>query len=97
MSKELKGKNLFEYNGIICTDNIPKNIFISITKEQYIEYMQLKKEIEKQKDLYEKLLNGYNERVKEIENSISKDKIKEIIENHYPDVAISKLYELLEV
>ena len=29
-------------------------------------------------------------------NSISKDKIREIIEKHYPDVAITKLNELLE-
>lgn len=28
--------------------------------------------------------------------TISRDKIKEILDNHYPDVAVQKLYELLE-
>lgn len=46
MSKELKGKNLFNGNVIISKDNIPENMFISITKEQYAEYMQLKQERE---------------------------------------------------
>ena len=130
MSEELKGKNLFEYNGIINTDNIPKNMFISITKEQYIEYMQQKETIEQQqKEIEElkenisaftdkKLKNIINNQQKEIEelkkelkrqgnvreieeefiekNYISKNKIKEIIEKHYPDVAITKLNELLE-
>ena len=56
MSEEEKiGKNLFKYNGIIYTDNIPKNMFISITKEQYIEYMQQKETIEKQQKEIEEL------------------------------------------
>lgn len=60
MNEEEKiGKNLFEYNGIIYTDNIPKNMFISITKEQYAEYMQQKEEIERLKNLLVKA--GYKE------------------------------------
>ena len=56
MTEEEKiGKNLFEYNGIIYTDNIPKNMFLSITKEQYIEYMQQKETIKKQQKEIDKL------------------------------------------
>ena len=55
MSEEKIGKNLFEYNGIIYTDNIPKNMFISITKEQYVEYMQQKETIEQQQKVIDKM------------------------------------------
>ena len=80
MSEELKGKNLFEYNGIIYTDNIPKNMFLSITKEQYVEYMQQKEKIEKQQEEIEELkkdkkalVDNYN---KVLGSFISKDKIR---------------------
>lgn len=119
MSEKLKGKNLFKYNGIINTDNIPKNMFISITKEQYVEYMQQKETIEQQQEEIQELKKvikmveiykayGIPEDVEMVimrkddllnntnNEFISKDKIKEIIEKHYPDVAIVKLQELLE-
>lgn len=53
-------------------------------------------------ETYLKIIVAENNRLEDIEddrdcNYISKDKIREIIEKHYPDVAISKLYELLEV
>lgn len=37
-----EGKNLFEVDGVQYKDNIPDNMNIGITKEQYAEYMQLK-------------------------------------------------------
>lgn len=41
---EIKSLNLFEVNGIQYTDNIPDNLNIGITKEQYCEYLQLQQE-----------------------------------------------------
>ncbi len=74
--EEKKGKNLFEYNGIIYTDNIPKNMFISITKEQYIEYMQQKEKIDKQQEEIEEL----KETVEFVTSHyISKDKIRNLL------------------
>lgn len=37
--------NLFEKNGVIYTDNIPNNMMILLTKEQFVEYMQLKQTV----------------------------------------------------
>ncbi len=54
MSEERKGINLFEVNGIQYTDNIPENMFIGITKEQYCEYLQLQQE-------NQQLKNNWNE------------------------------------
>ena len=99
MSEEEKiGKNLFEYNGIIYTDNIPKNMFISITKEQYAEYMQQKEMIQQQQKEIEELKSQNNEIVKELKprvriddteyierNFISKDKIKEKLNQIYEE------------
>ena len=48
LKEEKKGKNLFNGNVIISKDNIPENMFISITKEQYAEYMQQKEKIDQQ-------------------------------------------------
>lgn len=74
MSEEEKiGKNLFEYNGIIYTDNIPKNMFISITKEQYAEYMQQKEMIQQQQKEIEELKKCYVIKPKELEKEINKE------------------------
>ena len=59
------------YEDYVTVNNAINTIINLIEKQQ--------KEIEYQKELYEKLFNGYNERVKEIQNSISKDKIREKI------------------
>lgn len=39
---EIKPINLFEVNGIQYSSNIPNYIKIGITKEEYVEYIQLK-------------------------------------------------------
>ena len=71
--KAIERLKLFEYRYVLVQndDKVIETIINLLDKQQ--------KEIEYQKELYEKLFNGYNERVKEIENSISKDKIKEKI------------------
>ena len=76
IEKEKKGKNLFEVNGIKYIDNIPNGMRISLTKEQYAEYLQ-------QKELIERLLKEIT-KLQEIvrlqnEDSIPKYKIKELI------------------
>lgn len=68
--KETKGRNLFEVNGIKYTDNIPKNMWISVSKEQYVEYLQ-------QKELIEKLTQE-NEELRT--DRISKNRVKELID-----------------
>lgn len=68
--KETKGRNLFEVNGIKYTDNIPENMWISVSKEQYVEYLQ-------QKELIEKLTQE-NEELRT--NRISKNRVKELID-----------------
>lgn len=89
MSEEEKiGKNLFEYNGIIYTDNIPKNMFISITKEQYAEYMQQKEMIQQQQKEIEELKKCYVIKPKELEKEINKEwqnKIKEKLNQIYEE------------
>lgn len=52
--------NLLEVNGIQYIDNIPNNMFIAITKEQFCEYQQLKEQNKKLIDF----LNSLNEQVK---------------------------------
>lgn len=87
LKEEKKGKNLFNGNVIISKDNIPENMFISITKEQYAEYMQQKETIEKQQKEIEEI-----EELKENQiwseatieglkmDFIHKDKIREILQ-----------------
>ena len=41
MPCEVKCLRLYEVNGVIYQDNIPDNMRIGITKEQYCEYLQL--------------------------------------------------------
>ena len=68
--KEIKGKNLFEVNGIKYIDNISKNMWISVSKEQYVEYLQ-------QKELI-KNLTQENEELRT--DRISKNRVKELID-----------------
>ena len=86
--EENKGRNLFEVNGIKYTDNIPNGMTISLTKEQYVEYLQQKELIEKLQKENEELNNRDTSRLSEIgelrtrnnyleENYISKDIIRE--------------------
>ena len=89
--EENKGKNLFEVNGIKYTYNFPDDMRVSLTKEQYVEYLQQKELIEKlQKEneelnnrdtsrlsggTYYRLVDGKN--CSDKENYISKDIIRE--------------------
>ena len=57
VASEYDMPNLYEVNGIQCTDNIPNNMFIGVTKEQYCEYQQLKEENNKLKKEKEDLQN----------------------------------------
>lgn len=97
-SEENKGKNLFEVNGTKYTDNIPNDITISLTKEQYVEYLQQKELIEKlQKENEEyKLLNANIEKANKIiegkEEYIPKDKIREKIETYQNEIECEKSY-----
>ena len=62
------------------------------------ELREMRKEVDT-KNAEIECLNVIHESYKEMieeNNYISKDKIREIIEKHYPDVAITKLNELLE-
>ena len=62
------------------------------------ELREMRKEVDT-KNAEIECLNVIHESYKEMieeNNYISKDKIKEIIEKHYPDVAITKLQELLD-
>ena len=47
MNEETIGVNLFEVNGIQYNSNIPPNMFIGITQEQFCEYQQIKEENER--------------------------------------------------
>lgn len=53
-------RNLIEVNGVRYIDNIPNNMFIAVTKEQFCEYQQLKEQNKKLIDF----LNALNEQVK---------------------------------
>lgn len=62
---EIKSLNLFEVNGIQYTDNIPDNMNIGITKEQYCEYLQLKEMFEASKTYSKQFLYKHNKNLLE--------------------------------
>lgn len=77
---EKKGKNLFEVNGTKYIDNIPKDMRISLTKEQYAEYLQQKELIEKQAEENENLRVQFA--IQLLDNYIPKNKVEKLIA-HY--------------
>lgn len=94
IEKEKKGKNLFEVNGIKYIDNIPKDMRISLTKEQYAEYLQQEELIEKLQKEIEELKEQ-----KEIDMYLIGDSIsKEIVKRDYipKDKIREKIKELEE-
>ena len=65
-------KNLFEVNGITYTDNIPSNMFIGVTKEQFCEYEQLKEENKQLKEDIKELFKE-NENKEKVITKFEKD------------------------
>ena len=80
IENEKKGKNLFEVNGTKYIDNIPKDMRISLTKEQYAEYLQQKELIEKQAEENENLRVQFA--IQLLDNYIPKNKVEKLIA-HY--------------
>ena len=79
--EENKGKNLFEVNGIKYTDNIPDGMRISLTKEQYAEYLQQKELIEKLQKENENLKIDLEKANASIVDQTDKDNEIEHLEN----------------
>ena len=98
---DYRESDLAEYISDRKYSNAERTIINLVNKQQ--------EEIKEQKDLYEKLLNGYNERVKEIEELEKenfdtvyiqavenyKTKIREIIYGNYEDLEIILLIKEL--
>lgn len=87
---EIKVLNLFEVNGIQYTDNIPDNMNIGITKEQYCEYLQLQQENKQLKTL---LMQDHH-KIHELADVI--DEVRKYIKDN---LNINQLiqYELLQI
>lgn len=85
--------------GIHCNDEEIEifNKFLEDYKDKNNLIEKQQKEIEELKIEKEQVLNDYQNLGKELAfNFVNKDKVKVIIDNHYPDVAIVKLNELFK-